>query len=217
MKSGLLGATALVFVLSASAAQAAVIFTSTWDDTGVATNSLSLTSLTSGGQTWTVQSGSNNIDLIDPVNPWGIVADNGTPFLDLGGTGGTNSETFFFTPFNTVVGKTYSMTVRFRGAMRGGLSDFGANLLPCCGGMVFASTVPSNQDWSTATTTFTATSTSTAAVLYNQTLTNLNIGTLVDTVQVSVVPEPSTWMMMILGFGLIASQLRRRHRDLIEA
>jgi hypothetical protein len=28
---------------------------------------------------------------------------------------------------------------------------------------------------------------------------------------VGVIPEPSTWMLMILGFGLIAQQLRRRH------
>jgi hypothetical protein len=28
----------------------------------------------------------------------------------------------------------------------------------------------------------------------------------------SVVPEPSTWMMMILGFGMVAQALRRRHR-----
>jgi hypothetical protein len=27
-----------------------------------------------------------------------------------------------------------------------------------------------------------------------------------------VIPEPSTWMLMILGFGLIAQQLRRRHQ-----
>jgi hypothetical protein len=29
-------------------------------------------------------------------------------------------------------------------------------------------------------------------------------------VQAGIVPEPSTWMLMILGFGLIAQQLRRR-------
>ena len=29
----------------------------------------------------------------------------------------------------------------------------------------------------------------------------------------AVVPEPSTWMLMIMGFGLIASQLRRRYRE----
>lgn len=32
------------------------------------------------------------------------------------------------------------------------------------------------------------------------------------TVNFGVVPEPSSWMMMILGFGLVAQALRRRHR-----
>lgn len=31
----------------------------------------------------------------------------------------------------------------------------------------------------------------------------------------SVIPEPSTWMLMILGFGLIARQLRRRHQTAV--
>jgi hypothetical protein len=30
---------------------------------------------------------------------------------------------------------------------------------------------------------------------------------------VTAIPEPSTWMLMIMGFGLIASQLRRRYRE----
>jgi hypothetical protein len=29
---------------------------------------------------------------------------------------------------------------------------------------------------------------------------------------VTEVPEPASWMLMILGFGLIAQQLRRRSR-----
>jgi hypothetical protein len=32
-----------------------------------------------------------------------------------------------------------------------------------------------------------------------------------------MVPEPSTWMLMIMGFGLIASQLRRRYREGVAA
>ena len=32
----------------------------------------------------------------------------------------------------------------------------------------------------------------------------------------AVVPEPSTWMLMIMGFGLIAQQLRRRHRGVAQ-
>jgi hypothetical protein len=48
---------------------------------------------------------------------------------------------------------------------------------------------------------------------------DLNQGVMIDSIRVisSVVPEPSTWMLMILGFGLIAGQLRRRHRDAIAA
>jgi hypothetical protein len=38
-----------------------------------------------------------------------------------------------------------------------------------------------------------------------------------DSITVAVVPEPSTWMLMIMGFGLIASQLRRRNRDALAA
>lgn len=34
---------------------------------------------------------------------------------------------------------------------------------------------------------------------------------------VTVVPEPSSWMLMILGFGLIAQQLRRRSRAIAAA
>lgn len=35
------------------------------------------------------------------------------------------------------------------------------------------------------------------------------------TLQVGGIPEPSTWMMMILGFGLIAQQLRGRFRAVV--
>lgn len=34
---------------------------------------------------------------------------------------------------------------------------------------------------------------------------------------VTAIPEPSTWMLMIMGFGLIASQLRRRYREGVAA
>jgi hypothetical protein len=33
----------------------------------------------------------------------------------------------------------------------------------------------------------------------------------VDRVYVMAAPEPQTWMMMILGFGMVAGALRRRH------
>jgi PEP-CTERM motif len=43
---------------------------------------------------------------------------------------------------------------------------------------------------------------------------NDNVGPILDNVSLSIapgaVPEPATWMMMILGFGLIGSAMRRR-------
>ena len=38
----------------------------------------------------------------------------------------------------------------------------------------------------------------------------------VGVLNTAVVPEPSTWMLMIMGFGLIAQQLRRRHRGVAQ-
>ncbi len=39
----------------------------------------------------------------------------------------------------------------------------------------------------------------------------------VDRAYVMAVPEPQTWMMMILGFGMVAGALRRRHAAAIAA
>jgi len=41
------------------------------------------------------------------------------------------------------------------------------------------------------------------------------LGGLLDNVSVSAVPEPATWMMMIIGFGMIASTAKRRRRSLV--
>jgi hypothetical protein len=37
-----------------------------------------------------------------------------------------------------------------------------------------------------------------------------NVGPLLDNVLVSQVPEPSSWMLMIAGFGLVGYSARRR-------
>ncbi|MGH6911978.1 MAG: PEPxxWA-CTERM sorting domain-containing protein, partial [Phenylobacterium sp.] len=65
---------------------------------------------------------------------------------------------------------------------------------------------------------FTATSNS-------QLLTFLSVGTpsglppiaLLDGVSLTMVPEPSTWAMMLLGFGGIGAMIRRRRQTLATA
>ncbi len=68
--------------------------------------------------------------------------------------------------------------------------------------------------WTSVTQRFTATSTS-------QLLSFLSVGSptglppvaLLDGVSVSAVPEPSSWAMLVLGFGLVGAVARRRGRE----
>ena len=72
--------------------------------------------------------------------------------------------------------------------------------------------------WQNGHFQFTATSTS-------QTLTFLSVGTpfglppiaLLDGVSLTAVPEPTTWAMMLLGFGGIGAMIRRRRQTLATA
>lgn len=41
---------------------------------------------------------------------------------------------------------------------------------------------------------------------------NDNIGVILDNVSLAAVPEPSTWAMLILGFGVVGAAARRRRR-----
>jgi hypothetical protein len=80
--------------------------------------------------------------------------------------------------------------------------------------------VPSQgfQGWNAAHFQFQAQSTS-------QVLSFLSIGTpgglppiaLLDGVSLSIVPEPSTWAMMLLGFGGIGAIIRRRRQTFVTA
>jgi hypothetical protein len=42
---------------------------------------------------------------------------------------------------------------------------------------------------------------------------NSGVGSLAGTVSFAAVPEPATWALMILGFGLVGGVLRRKERE----
>jgi len=72
--------------------------------------------------------------------------------------------------------------------------------------------------WKNGHFQFQATSTS-------QTLSFLSVGTpfglppiaVLDGVSLTAVPEPTTWAMMLLGFGGIGAMIRRRRQTLVAA
>lgn len=74
--------------------------------------------------------------------------------------------------------------------------------------------VAPNFGWTSAVYTFTALNAGTAK-MYFGTTSGDNIGTLVDNVSLTAaVPEPATWLVMILGFGAAGAVLRRRRAAL---
>lgn len=72
--------------------------------------------------------------------------------------------------------------------------------------------VPFDQGWTPYSISFTALSSGSFTALIGTNSTGDNEGPLVDNVRVgaAVVPEPSTWAMMLLGFGGLGAVLRRR-------
>ena len=44
-----------------------------------------------------------------------------------------------------------------------------------------------------------------------------NIALEVDSIAIAGVPEPRTWAMLILGFGMVGAAMRRRHPDTVSA
>lgn len=115
------------------------------------------------------------------------------------------------------VGQTYALTFDWAaGQFRTRDGATTEQLQVGFGNSVFNTSVISNANhgfsgWRSASTTFTATSTS-------QLLSFLSIGTpnglppvaLLDNVSLTAVPETSTWIMMILGFGMVGGAVRRR-------
>jgi hypothetical protein len=151
---------------------------------------------------WTVINGS--LAWIGPNNPFGLTAQNGSYFLDLtdyrdnvpyGGVSQTIA---------TTAGDHYALTFYLGSSAQYGVPD---SIFASAGSAsgIFTSTDPtSNNAWQLETLLFTATGSSTLISLVGNSGDHY-IG--LDNVAVEAVPEPATWVMMILGFlgvGLVA-------------
>ena len=145
---------------------------------------------------WKITGG--NVDLVYQSGGWPATPDSQPNYLDLNGnTAGTIAQTF-----NTKIGQTYTVNfvysnnpggapnpdraeVKIDGSVLDTIQHYGAT--------------SSDLNWKTFSETFVATGLTTT-LSFAQIDNCCNGGILLDSVNVSAVPEPATWAMMILGF-----------------
>lgn len=170
---------------------------------------------------WTVTN-TNSVAWIGPTNPFGITASNGDYSLDLQGYGDAAPFGGVAQSISTVVGAQYALSFDLGS---GANSAAAIEAIAGTGDQTFTSTIEPTVGWQTETLDFTATGTSTLISLLGITASNgIYIG--LDNVRlectsacgVAAVPEPSTWTMMLTGFGAIGASIAwRRRRSLPRA
>lgn len=138
----------------------------------------------------------------------GNLAKEGNQYLDLVGEGGTGS---IAQSFATAIGQVYNLRFWYSHNLFSGLGSASARLSVGSLSDSFTHTGGTNANlaWVFYSNSFTAGSASTTLTFTN-TAGATNEGVFLDAVSVTAVPEPSTWAMLILGFGLLGGAMRRR-------
>jgi hypothetical protein len=157
---------------------------------------------------WNVDFGS--VDVTVNGSPWGPAAD-GFNSLDINGwDAGQISQSF-----DTVLGQTYNVSFAYSRNVYGpqtATADVfaGGTLLNVVADNDGSFGSPSNMVWKSGGFSFLGTG-NTETIRLTAT-TGGNGGVFFDNISVSTaaVPEPATWAMMITGFGIAGSLLRRR-------
>nr|WP_186728946.1 choice-of-anchor C family protein [Sphingomonas panacisoli] len=152
---------------------------------------------------WTV--GGDSVDYIGTY--WN--AQNGSRSVDLSG----NAPGSIFQTFDTMLGQVYNVTF-FLGANGDGPPPTKTVSVTATGNAAGNYSVgttpfpPNVVTWSPFNYVFTATGTSTTLTFTSTGQTAY--GAALDNVNVTAVPEPATWALMVFGFGAIGGVLRRR-------
>ncbi len=112
-----------------------------------------------------------------------------------------------------VAGRTYALTTQF--GVRNDVGNPGSISLTVGGNTVFATgSVPTAGNWSPFTASYTATAADAGQAI---TITLNSPGGQGDFDAVSLttdVPEPATWAMLIVGFGMVGVSARRRNHSI---
>lgn len=162
---------------------------------------------------WTATPNVNVVNGTFSSSPAGTnLALEGDQYLDLVGQGGEGSIS---QTFATVEGQVYTLKFGYSHNLFSGLGSASARLLvgSLSDSITHTGGTNSNLNWVNYLGSFTALGNSTTLTFVN-TAGGPNEGVFLDAVSVAAVPEPSTWAMLILGFGLLGGAMRRRSQAL---
>lgn len=132
------------------------------------------------------------------------------------GTGNVQNNGSLFAEFQTLLGQAYTVSFRYGALGSGsdflnfGLGGFSQSLLAVANNNIDAT-------YTTFTYNFVGTGSPTT-VSFSGRGSGTNVDVILDDVNVAAVPEPATWAMMLMGFGLVGFGLRSRksgHRTIV--
>jgi len=194
MKSAFLttAAAGLMALTATTAAHAAPLLADNFDSYAQGLDATSL------GSKWIVTN-TGDVDVIG-TGFYDFFPGNGN-YIDLGGSNGTFGQ---FSSTQSFAPGTYTLSFALGGTSRGDndtttitLGDWSTSIALLSGASL------ANHSY-----TFTTTG---GQLSFLDTGANGNVGNILDNVALTAVPEPATWAMMLLGFGMVGFALRKRN------